>query len=663
MRTTAITLAVLALAALTGPLARADDPPRPPTPFPYTELAQLARLAAAPPAPMLRIPDDAEPVALRRRPAPDWPVVRLLQPGETARAVVATPGPDPWLRVRLPSGAEGWLRAADADPPSGLLKRLPKRNADPILLSTNYGLTIYPRPDAPPVAFRLYGDAQYPVLGRSHDLLWIALLVESLEPPVVWVQADRLRLTDPQLTVRDLPVFIAARSATVVLRHNQTNAAQAILPPSTSWRWTPDHQLLVGDDDAVIRYWPFRDELTREPAPHAGGLLSPDGRYAAFTTCPGEWRLCAVGGGRGDDVRMLNLETGVETITPRVHQVPATDAPGPRTMHWSPDSSRLLVEFHPYGASEPGPRQTLIRSDGWSKALPNFQDEPYFAWFRWLPNSMLWTRNESDLFIFNGDGDLIHRLQPNERAWWIASVHPADSTLWVRTTRGWLEIDPVTGTTTPIPGSDDWGSTTRVHWTPDGERALIGIVHQRAYLFHRADQRIVPIDGLPPPPADLPDYQRNRWFSSVHWSPDGDRFLINLPQIGVHLVQLSDGGAASVRHLPALAGDHGRETHVERLRWSPNGRSFALHRQRLYTPSEPLNRLNPNSLVARDGLAVPFWLRRCWGANHHRLSRFELYDRDGNLIRSIRSDAAADLRWSANGRWLVIADTPGAGCA
>lgn len=368
--------AAIAAMILLPSAAHADEP----APFPYGELAALGALTVEE-----WLVLDA-PVVARLRPGLGWPVVRRLEAGDRVVLRWITPGPDPWLLVRLEGGAAGWLRLGDE---LALLRKtvegLPVRRVSPILAApAGEQVQLYARPaadgaSAPAQPWRGCEPASRycnrSVVGRSPDDRWVALYSQWDTPNVLWASAEQIDLLDADLDVDDLPIFIGEFTALIPTGESDGRAPM-YLPPALDMRWTADGSLVGIQEDAYWRYDAARGELELHPRPRGDATLSPDGRYLAVAVCGNGWGDCGLDSYIPFDVLIMPTDGGPSVRTPRASLRPAPAgkfAVSYRVGTWSPDSRFLLApraEFSRGEVPDFSLAWSVISVDGGRNELP-----------------------------------------------------------------------------------------------------------------------------------------------------------------------------------------------------------------------------------------------------------------------------------------------------
>ena len=206
------------------------------------------------------------------------------------------------------------------------------------------GLTLYARPQGPPMD---HGVAwgEYPVLGRSIDGAWIALLVDQLAPPVVWIPLERVDLPiDPN----DIPIMLSSGFQIFQLSDEGglTTLIQSEEPDA--WRWVDAATLLVFRSGSGTSLLDLATGEERWVTEHNVYDVSPDGAYALRTFIPESDRTD--GTSNGQRVMVVSLENGDKQQFEGVYRPMGRCGShgGPVTLlRWSPDSRWLLSMVHP----------------------------------------------------------------------------------------------------------------------------------------------------------------------------------------------------------------------------------------------------------------------------------------------------------------------------
>ncbi|MCY3569254.1 MAG: hypothetical protein OXH38_11535 [Chloroflexi bacterium] len=369
----------------------------------------------------------------------------------------------------------------------------------------SYGADVAPWPGGPPLAWRLRSD-RYPVLGRSFDGQWLALRVETLDPPVAWFRFGARELDfDPA----DLPIFLSLGIELVTLDADGRAVASMFFPEQLShWEWRGERELLLSERDSGTWLWNVERNESRKVSERRLANVSPDGAFAVDVFHPDpsvdEWwrdpRHTAV----------VSLNDGSEVIFEAVHKPWGSHGVGFQQF-WSADSQWLLSTVSRHGDEMEPTRHFGLSISGELVEIVAPEGESASHWSR------LQTIEQAGGTVryFNVNGDEI------DRPWTDAAYPPA-----------WEEAEP------PPDLPDGWW---RQSWSPDGRWILVA----RSRLANEFDE-----SGL----AALPWTGRRAWgvyeiglfdregnllqvfrgfggldcgllTSTATWSPDGSRIL------------------------------------------------------------------------------------------------------------------------------------------
>ena len=222
----------------------------------------------------------------------------------------------------------------------------------------SYGANVAAWPGGPPLAWRLRSD-RYPVLGRSLDGEWLALRVDVLDPPVVWLEIGPRELDfDPA----ELPIFLSLGLELIELDADRRAVASKFAPEQPSyWEWRSERELLLSERDAGTSLWDVERDETRKVSERLLANVSPNGVFAVDVFHPDPsveewWR-------EPSNTALVSLEDGNEMIFEAVHKPWGTDAPGFQ-QYWSADSTWLLSTVFRYGDEDEATRLFALSTFG-----------------------------------------------------------------------------------------------------------------------------------------------------------------------------------------------------------------------------------------------------------------------------------------------------------
>ena len=610
--------------------------------FPYGELALLAG-AEAPVRVVLR-----EASVVRLRPGLDWPAVAEVGAGDWLVAGAVTPGRDPWVRVEWGVGEtsqHGWLRLGDLVGPAAGLDRLAVESAEPILADGAYwGVDIHAWPNGPGTGYGLL-DGPWPVAGRSVDGEWVAVQARGLTPSVVWLRAEWLELSDPNLRAVDLPVFVGRETVLLPVGEPAGRAART-LRPARGWVWSPEGALRAWGGGEVWTYAPDSAEMEVEEAAATNGLASPDGRWLAVTDCLDGARSCRNAFGLRfftptADVVLVSLSGAEPVVFFDVFGRIGTQREG-EFMHgwgwpgrWSPDSQVLLVPSFHRGEGEPnaswsGANWTALTIDGeehrvrmsWLDLLPNARGyvcNPY-DWSPGANRTLIFTGLcDGTAHVFSLDGRLLRSEEPNS-------------------------LDGIVG-------GESLGEDVKVDWSPDRSMAaLISGQDDTVWLYRASDQSLSRLDGEEPRSDNLP-WESATWGS--HWSPDSRMLLLSERYGGAcglyfyDAFLLVDASSGATREV--VQGDAVSRVCGTTVEWSADGQWWWI--EVFSSAGGGRWPYGGARVYGRDGLSMP----------HGYSRQLQIYDRGGSLAHVFRAEheqweAGSTQRagWSPDGSWLAI---------
>lgn len=213
-------------------------------------------------------------------------------------------------------------------------------------------------PNGPGVNWGLRAG-KYPLLGRSLDGQWLAVRVDALEPPVIWVRSERL---DESIDLNSLPVFLSAGLELVTLDEDGRSVSSTFAPEPMSYReWRDERELLLHERDGGSWLWDPETAALRQISDLRLSNISPDGRFAVANhhgdqSAEPDWHDPL-------DVALVSLQDGSAVTFPGVHKRWGTHHPGFQQF-WSADSRWLLSTIHRW-PEEPGrTRHFALSVDG-----------------------------------------------------------------------------------------------------------------------------------------------------------------------------------------------------------------------------------------------------------------------------------------------------------
>lgn len=619
---------------------------------------------------------------VRARPSLVWPVITTVAAGRELAAVGVTPGPQPWLRVAEGESVLGWLPAS-ATPLSDdqRTESLPVesaaalwaslRSAAPRMSLWAGGPETILTSDAPVLGA---SAPRFGVVGRSVDDQWVAVQLPSLSAPghqhptsylsswevTVWFRAADVVLSDPALTVSDLPVFVGKGTALVPVRSHPGRSAKA-LPPAQEWHWRDDGLLIGVGQSSLWRYDPQLDELITVPRPPGLALLAPDGRHLAVAVCSKRNSGCQL------DPNYSYTQLSVYDIV----IVPTDGGPWLRFLVagsypagykfgfefdvgvWSPDSQMLLVPRIRTGQRSWGPRYefSVLTLSGVRYFLPGT------GRWRWLWDGSLIDREgdrysppperalvqseviSPDLPIWLGRSLLTHPVVPRHLPFWSGEL-------------GWVTLDTSSGSVTAVealrgidqPSGNDsvwWESRSRDdRWLwKYGQRGDASVIILFDLESGAGLVAPVPWDSRYTGRRTLPVAVTS---NGLRWSAAAESGEVRLYEMGAQAQVLT----LAEFQQPLGRGVHSALAPFSEAAWSSDGDRAAL-------------------VVHEDPFRV-----RGWGADGLRVVRgaswngggvqVRVYDRDDGLVGSFRAVAQANywtgLRpgWSPDGHWFIV---------
>ncbi len=362
-------------------------------------------------------------------------------------------------------------------------------------------------PTGPALSYRLRWG-RYPVLGRSLDSMWIALRIDSLDPPAIWLSADSLTL---EFEPVDLPIFLSAGIEVVTL-DSEGRAVSSIFAdePGSYWEWRNAEELMLSDLEVGTWFWDPERNAVRELSEHRLANISPDGAYAvrrfqSGQTTPIDWQTPW-------NVALVSLQDGAETTFEAVYRPWGTDAPGFQQF-WSADSQWLFSTVSRIGEPDGQTQHFALSVTGELVEIVAPEGEWVVHW------GVLQAVEQAggNVRYFKSDGEEIarpwgdevfdaDRLPPTEypelpEGWWPQEWSP-DGRLLIATRRQWTDqFDPQGVAALSRMQSEGWGTyeigvfdqagklrqvfrgfggldcaqlRSNATWSPDGSRILFG---------------------------------------------------------------------------------------------------------------------------------------------------------------------------------------------
>ncbi len=303
-------------------------------------------------------------------------------------------------------------------------------------------------PGGPESAWNLQ-TGKHPVLGRSLDSQWLALRVDALEPPVVWVSVACREL---DFNPSQLPIFLSIGLEVVEIGEDGRAVSSRFAPNLPSyWVWRTETELLLNGRDIGSWLWTLESGEPRKLSDRALSNISPDGTYAveifrADEDAPINWN-------EPRNVALVSLDDGSEVVFESVHKPWGTDAPGFQQF-WSADSRWLLSTVARYGDEEESTRWFALSVDG---ATVEIVPPEGSGAGHWLDLQRV-EQTGGALRYFNAEGEEIERP-------WSDDVFAADP--------------PAPREFPELP--DGWRSRA---WSPDG-RWLLATRYQESNEFDR----------------------------------------------------------------------------------------------------------------------------------------------------------------------------------
>ena len=369
----------------------------------------------------------------------------------------------------------------------------------------NWNSNLAAWPGGPTSQWRLQ-TGSYPVLGRSLDRNWIALRVDTLEPPVVWRSVVGLELDfDPS----DLPVFLSAGLEVVMIDSDGSAVSSSFAPELPSyWEWRTANELLLSEWEVGSWLWDMGSGETRRLSDRDLANVSPNGAFAvdvfhADEDAPIDWN-------EPSNVALVSLDDGSEVVFEATHKPWGTDAPGFQQF-WSADSRWLLSTVARYGDEEETTRHFALSVDGELVEIVPPEGESASHWSRLQAIELA----AGTLRYFNAEGEEMKRPWSDE----VFGSDPAESREFPELADGW------------------WPR----NWSPDGEW-LIAI---RARLTNEFDEYgvaalpwgnrkgwgiyeigVFDVEGaLRQVFRGFGGLDCGQWTSMATWSPDGSRIV------------------------------------------------------------------------------------------------------------------------------------------
>ena len=651
-----VAVAAAVAAMLLLPNAASGDGP---TPFPYGELAALGAAEAAPRVRVVAAVD----AAVRLRPGLDWPVIGEAAKGEGLAAAGITPGLDPWLRVTLPSGPGGWVRAADMEGVDASAPQVVLRSA-PALLAVPAGecAALHAWPGGAATGNLCAYHRSLAVAGRSPDSRWIALSYARWPHEVVWGLADQLDLSASDIAAPDLPVFVG-HGTTLVPTGASADGQAAVLPEAVDWAWTPDNQVVGVGERAIWRYDPLERTTETYPRPAGAATLAPDGEHAAVASCSNVWAECGKARQAPFDIVMVPTDGGGwKRVRDAYNLLVGWKFGTPYAVgEWSPDGRALLTWRAPDvpGSEWPGfaVEYSVIEVGGAHYPMPRFGLEPRQYWV-WIEDGTLlmraWRqdaqRHVATLYAATSDGAPLRELELPDTLSGLRWFKTGKGHPWAMLKAavgsdagGWRLFDLETGATAPLQISE----SAAMFAEPSGGRRFayrIGVDENRALLLFDGTTGAAARLSVPENVGDI--------GGEFHFAPSGQRLALrggSRDDVRVYVVEFASGEWIEI-DLRIETDEWSPESEDGyvcggRTNWSPDGEYFTVELREYY------ERRGEES-YRRDGLA---------GFTSEDVgSQIRIYDRAGNFVRSFRTlgggslNSVMEAKWSPDGRWLAV---------
>ena len=626
--------------------------------FPYGELALLGAAEAAPRVRVVAAVD----AAVRLRPGLDWPAVGEAAKGEELAASGITPGLDPWLRVTLPSGPGGWIRAADVEGVDASASQLVLRSA-PALLAGPAGecASLHAWPGGAATGNLCAYHRPLAVAGRSPDSRWIALSYARWPHEVVWGLADQLDLSASDIAASNLPVFVGHGTTLVPVVGASADGQAAVLPEAVDWAWTPDNQVVGVGERAIWRYDPLERTTETYPRPAGAATLAPDGEHAAVASCSNVWAECGKARRAPFDIVMVPTDGGSwKRVRDAYNLLVGWKFGTPYAVgEWSPDGRALLTWRAPDlpGSKWPGfaVEYSVIDVGGERYPMPRFGLEPKQYWI-WLEDGTLlmraWFRS-AQLYAATWDGVPLRELELPDalsglRWFKTDNGHPwATLKAAVRSDEGgWRLFNLETGAAPPLQISE----SAAMFAEPSAGRRFayrIGADENRALLLFDGTTGAAARLSVPENVGDI--------GGGFHFAPSGQRLALRALRGGsrddvrVYVVEFASGEwiETDLRIETEEWNPEFGDGYVcgGRTNWSPNGERFTVELREYYER-------RGEEWYRRDGLAG--------FASGDVGSQIRIYDRAGNFARSFRTlgggslNSVMEAKWSPDGRWLAV---------
>ncbi|MDE2746472.1 MAG: hypothetical protein OXI41_10895 [Chloroflexota bacterium] len=321
-----------------------------------------------------------------------------------------------------------------------------------------YGANVAAWPGGPPLAWRLRTD-RYPVLGRSFDGEWLALRVDVLDPPVVWLEfGDRELNFDPSA----LPIFPSLGIELVTLDADGRAVASMFAPEQPSyWEWRNERELVLSDQDAGTWLWNVERDETHKVSERRLANVSPNGAFAVDVFHPDPsveewWR-------EPSSTALVSLKDGSEVAFEAVYKPWGTDAPGFQ-QYWSADSHWLLSTVFRYGDEDEATRLFALSTLGERVEV--------------VPPEGQWASHWNDLRSIEEAGGAVRYLNADgeeiARPWSDAAYPP-----------GWDSAEP------PPELPDGWQGRD---WSPNG-RWMLAVRLRPANEFNESGWAALPWKG------------------------------------------------------------------------------------------------------------------------------------------------------------------------
>ena len=501
-----------------------------------------------------------------------------------------------------------------------------------------------------------------PVIGRTADARRVALLLQisRRDYSVVWVNAHRIELTPPEMTVAELPILVGGRSEVYAVDEAGTiGNLVASTDRLERWQWREDGSIVGWNDDGLWRWDPQTGALDRLGERASG--FSPDGRYLVRTNLLAPIESWDEWGEQALRVTIAPLDAGIPVSFDGLnfwYHLPLWPGPTDPTLAWAPDSSALL-SYHD-GTPEGESGVFVLHPDG------NHAQVPFSV--RWLADSTLFASTQEIGTVYGTDGAVLREFNthgldlghsdegvfPPRGSWRLSSfVSTTELVMLVRArppAQRWYRLDLRTGDRRQLPSPIDvplvrdtqpgwilregfnryalfaWGRPSLAYERPPDVPPL--------YLYDSREHSACGLDDVVPD-ASLPSSPLQ-----VLWSDDYERFAVTWSHGPVYIVEANTLRAVRIFEAHQSA-------YMDLIDWSPDGARLLL---RIYW--EPRAEFNRRVFGAYDPGAFS------WHVEDFRIVRAA----DGRTLQTLRIREPScwepvTARWSPDSRWLALAGT------